>query len=100
MVDAAHAAALTDARFDGRVSAINFAATRMLRVLGLWDTLAPHAQPINDILISDARLDRPPSPFSLLFDHREIGEPLGHLIENRHIRRALFERRGRRRVSA
>jgi len=29
-------------------------------------------------------------PFSLHFDHREIGEPLGHIVENRHIRQALL----------
>ena len=31
-----------------------------------------------------------PSPFSLHFDHREIGEVLGYIVENRHIRRALL----------
>jgi 2-octaprenyl-6-methoxyphenol hydroxylase len=76
--------------FDGRVSAIAYAPARMLRTLGVWEHLAPHAQPIEDILISDAALDRPPSPFSLHFDHREIGEPLGYIVENRYIRAGLF----------
>jgi 2-octaprenyl-6-methoxyphenol hydroxylase len=91
VVDTLTARQMTDERFDGRVSAINFGATRMLKVLGVWPRLVPDAQPINDILVSDARLGKPAAPFSLHFDHREVGEPLGHLIENRHIRRALFD---------
>ena len=77
--------------FDGRVSALSYSAVRMLRALGVWAHLESDAQPILDILISDAGLDRSPSPFSLHFDHREIGEPMGAIVENRHIRRALFE---------
>ncbi len=83
--------AMTDARFDGRVSALAFAAVRMLGQLGVWQGLEAKAQPINDILVSDAGLGRNPSPFSLHFDHREIGEPLGAIVENRDIRMALFE---------
>src|SRR5262249_55327878 len=52
--------------------------------------LEDKAQPILDILVTDAQLDRNPSPFSLHFDHREIGEPMGVIAENRHIRSALF----------
>jgi 2-octaprenyl-6-methoxyphenol hydroxylase len=91
VVDALTAKQMTDERFDGRVSAVNFGATRMLKVLGVWPRLLPDGQPINDILVSDAQLGKPAAPFSLHFDHREVGEPLGHLIENRHIRRALFD---------
>jgi 2-octaprenyl-6-methoxyphenol hydroxylase len=76
-------------QFDGRVSALSFASTRMLRALGLWDELARDAQPINSILVTDAQLGRPPSPFSLHFDGEEIGAPLGHIVENRIIRQAL-----------
>jgi 2-octaprenyl-6-methoxyphenol hydroxylase len=84
-------AQLLDERFDGRVSALAFASVRMLRALGLWDALAPDAQPINDIVVSDGELGGKPSPFSLHFDHREIGEVLGYIVENRHIRRALLQ---------
>lgn len=81
---------LLDAKFDGRVSALAYASVRMYQALGVWPDLAPHAQPIADILITDAKLDRDASAFSLHFDHREIGEPLGHIVENRHIRAGLF----------
>lgn len=83
-------AQMEDERFDGRVAALAFASVRMLKVLGVWDLLEPNAQPINDILVNETALGRGPFPFSLHFDHREIGEPLGHIVENRHIRQALL----------
>lgn len=79
-----------DEAFDGRVSALSFASARMFRALGLWDDLGPNAQPIHDILVTDAVLGHAPSPFSLHFDHIELGAPLGYIAENRAIRRALF----------
>src|SRR5262245_22381200 len=82
---------LSDERFDGRVSALAFASVRMLRALGLWEPRVPNAQPINDIVVSDGELGREPLPFSLHFDHREIGEVLGYIVENRYIRRTLLE---------
>jgi 2-octaprenyl-6-methoxyphenol hydroxylase len=82
--------AMLDAKFDGRVSALSYSAVRMMKALEIWPDLEAHAQPILDILVTDAALDREPSPFSLHFDHREIGEPMGVIAENRHIRHALF----------
>jgi 2-octaprenyl-6-methoxyphenol hydroxylase len=91
LIEPSPEAAMTDPKFDGRVSALAFAAVRMLGVLGVWDGLGPKAQPIHDILVSDAGLGKKPSPFSLHFDHRDIGSPLGAIVENRDIRAALFE---------
>ncbi len=82
--------AILDAKFDGRVTAIAYAAVRMYQALGVWDRLAPDAQPIEDILVTDGAPGRAPSPFSLHFDGSEAGTPLGHIAENRHIRAALF----------
>ncbi|MGH6879068.1 MAG: FAD-dependent monooxygenase [Rhizomicrobium sp.] len=79
-----------DAAFDGRVSALSYSSVRMLEALGVWRELKPRAQPIDDILVTDAKLGRAPSPFSLHFDHREIGVPMGYIAENRDIRAALF----------
>lgn len=80
-----------DAGFDGRVCALSYSSVRMFEALAVWPHLAPDAQPINDILVTDARLGGAPSPFTLHFDHREIGQPMGYIAENRHIRRALHE---------
>ena len=90
IVDPLPPSAVLDQTFDGRVSALSYSIVRMLRVLGVWQHLEPDAQPILDILITDATPGSTPSPFSLHFDHREIGEPMGAIAENRHIRRALF----------
>src|ERR1700691_1902176 len=90
VADPAPASAMLDAKFDGRVSALSYSSVRMLEALGVWEALAPDAQPIHDILVTDAGLGRAPSPFSLHFDSVEIGRPMGAIAENRHIRGALF----------
>ena len=84
--------------FDGRASAISFAAFRQWRALGVAERLEAVAQPINQILVTEGRSPGAASGKAgsafLRFDAREIadrsgGEPLGYLIENRHIRAAL-----------
>ena len=92
VADGAAPARVLEPKFDGRVSALAYASVRMLSALGVWEGLAPDAQPIHEILVSDGAVGRPASPFSLHFDAEEIGaKALGHLAENRHIRAALYE---------
>jgi 2-octaprenyl-6-methoxyphenol hydroxylase len=69
--------------YDGRASAIAAASVRMLKTIGLWERLAPHAQPIWDIRVTDGD-----SPLFLHFDGSQVSgeEPLGQMLENRHIR--------------
>lgn len=96
VVDAQSPETVTNAKFDGRASAIALASCRMLKALDLWPRLAPDAQPINDILVTDGSVRAGASPLFLHFDHREIGtEPLGQMIENRHTRLALHEAAGK-----
>ena len=90
VADPVPSAALLDARFDGRVSALSYSTLRMFEALGVWPLLEKNAQPIRDILVTDAPLGGAPSPFSLHFDSSEIGRPMGAIAENRHIRGALF----------
>ena len=84
--------------FDGRASAISFAAFRQWRALGAAPFLEPRAQRIEQILVTDGRspgASRPPAGSAFLrFDSEEIadrtdGEPLGYMLENRHIRAGL-----------
>jgi 2-octaprenyl-6-methoxyphenol hydroxylase len=86
--------------FDGRASAIAYAAFRQWRALGVGAALEPHAQRIEQILVTDSQTPgaaaHGQSPFFLRFDSAEIadssdGEPLGYLLENRHIRAALAQ---------
>src|ERR1700712_2728086 len=87
IVDAGKPSAVLDPAFDGRVSALAYASVRMLGALGGWEKLAPQAQPIREILVTDGQAGKPASPFSLHFDAQEVGaESLGHIAENRHIR--------------
>ena len=76
--------------FDGRSYAMALTSCRLLQNLSLWEALAPHAQPILDIKVSDGRAGEGPSPFFMHFNHAEIEEgPMGHMIEDRHLRSAL-----------
>ncbi len=94
VIDGFDPASVVDEGFDGRVSAIAFASARMFKALGLWPHLEEHAQPINDILVTDGRHRSAgrkggASLLHLHFDHRELDTgPLGFLVENRHIRLA------------
>ena len=90
VVDPIPAETALEEKFDGRVSALAYSSIRMFEALGVWTDLEAQSQPIHDILVTDAELGRSASPFSLHFDHREIGRPMGAIAENRHIRRALF----------
>lgn len=92
VIDAAPRASRAEPDFDGRSYALALASCRMLRALGLWDRLAPNAQPMNEIKVTDGRAGEGPSPWMLHFDHAEIEEgPMGHLVEDRHLRGALLD---------
>ncbi len=86
--------------FDGRSTAIAFSTFRMLDVLGVGEGLRAHACRMDHILVTDGRrpgaASRSASSAFLRFDAAEIGErtggePLGYMVENRHIRHALAE---------
>ena len=75
--------------FDGRASAIAQANVRYLSALQVWQRL-PDTAPIREIRVSDGG-----SPFFLHYDSRALAgasadpEPLGRMVENRHLRMAL-----------
>lgn len=76
-----------DAGFDGRASAIAQATHRVLKAAGLWSDLDPLAAPIQDIRVADGQ-----SPLFLHYDSEEVGTPFGFMLENRHMRQALYRR--------
>ena len=87
VVDRADPAATVTPEFDGRATAIAHGSVRVLQGIGLWDAVAAHASAINDIRVSDGD-----SLLFLHYDHSEVGdEPLGHIIENRQLRLAMFD---------
>src|SRR5262249_55413715 len=88
LIDRADPAALVEEAHDGRTVAIAHATHRLPEATGLWPRIAAHAEPILDIRVSDGS-----SLLFLHYDHRELGEdPLGYIVENRAVRRALYAR--------
>lgn len=76
--------------FDGRAYAIAAGSRRMLARLGLWAPLAAEAQPMTEIKVTDGRAGDGPAPWWLHFDSAEIEDgPMGHMVEDRHLRAAL-----------
>ena len=89
IVDRQDPAAMIAETFDGRASAIAYGSRLVLEGAGVWQAIAAEAEPIREIRVADDD-----SPLFLHYDHRDLGSdiPLGYIIENRVLRRALFER--------
>jgi 2-octaprenyl-6-methoxyphenol hydroxylase len=88
VVDREDAAAKLAEPYDGRASAIAFGSQRVLSATGIWAFVDGDAEPILEIRVADDD-----APLFLHYDHRDLGEnPLGWIVENRVLRRALFER--------
>lgn len=92
VVDRVSSAVQRGGQFDGRASAIALGSWRIFDTIGLGPSLQNDSQPIRDIRVADGSVSDGASPLFLHFDHREIGEgPFGYMIENRAMRRALFD---------
>lgn len=97
VVDPQDPATMLDAGFDGRTAAIAYGSKLVFDGIGLWPAIAAEAEPIREIRVADDD-----SPLFLHYDHRELaparpghpgvgaGQPLGYIVENRVLRRALF----------
>ena len=76
---------------DPRASAIVAAARRLFETIGVWEAIAPGAQPILDMAVTDSRLDDAMRPTFLTFDGEVApGEPFAHMIENGPLLAALL----------
>ncbi|HJU16295.1 MAG TPA: UbiH/UbiF/VisC/COQ6 family ubiquinone biosynthesis hydroxylase [Stellaceae bacterium] len=91
LIDRQDPLVMQDAAFDGRSSAIAYGSRLVLEGLGVWPDIAAEAEPIREIRVADDA-----SPLFLHYDPRALatGEPLGYIVENRVLRRALFARAG------
>ncbi len=91
LIDSQPLATLQADDFDGRSYALNLGAQRLLAALGVWPGLAAQAQPILQVRAGDGHAGSGPAPQVLIFDHAEIEEgPMGWMVEDRHLRRALL----------
>ncbi len=92
IIDALAEKTRRNAAFDGRAYALALASQRLLEAIGIWGRIAGHAQPMLEIKVSDGHAGSGPSPFFMHFDHAEIEEgPMGFMVEDRFLRRALLE---------
>lgn len=77
--------------FDGRAYAVAASGARLLGALGLWAELAPGAEPMRGILVTDGRPGAPPAPFFLHFDGAEAETgPFAFMVEDQPLRGALL----------
>ena len=78
--------------FDGRASAITASSRRMLEALGLWDEIRAHAEPMRDIIVTDAKPGAATRPALLHFGEEDHGgETSAYMVENRHLYGALLD---------
>jgi 2-octaprenyl-6-methoxyphenol hydroxylase len=92
LIDALKSETRADPDFDGRAYALAISSRRLLAAIGVWGRVAAEAQPMREIKVTDGRAGEGPSPWMLHFDHAEIEEgPMGHLVEDRHLRRAFLD---------
>jgi len=118
VVEAESAEALSSRGYDGRSSAVAYGSQQVLTAIGAWDRLAPDAQPIVDIRVTDGGwhvkgeghgyvhyshldlLDRKPAPLPpdtepttiIACEPDQPTAPFGYIIENRLTRITLLER--------
>lgn len=78
---------------DPRASAIVAACRKLFEAIGVWDAVAPNAQPILDMVITDSEVADATRPVFLTFGGEvEPGEPFAHMVENRNLIDALVAR--------
>ncbi len=88
VIDRMDPSAMVSPAFDGRASAVALSAYRFLKAIGIWEHVGARFEPIREIRVSDGD-----APFFLHYDHADVGdEPLGCMLENRHLRMAIAER--------
>ncbi len=88
IIDREDPAAMLAEPFDGRTTAIAHGSQQVLAGIGLWPLVAAEAEPILEIRVADGG-----SPLFLHYDHHAVGDhPLGYIVENRVLRRALMTR--------
>lgn len=86
LIEAKDPTLTNDDKFDGRCSAVAHSSANIFKAIGVWKALEKYAGPIKEIYVTDGN-----SPLFLHFGEEETeGKPMGYMVENRYIRRALF----------
>lgn len=91
IVDQVATNTLASDSFDGRGYALSLSSQRLLKAIGIWDSVSQNAQPILDVKVTDGKAGEGPAPFMLEFDHAETDDgPVGYMVEDRYLRGALL----------
>ncbi|CAN5495382.1 ubiquinone biosynthesis hydroxylase [soil metagenome] len=92
ILDRGDPGAFATAQADGRASAITASSRLMFEALGVWDAMAPHAEPMREIIVTDAQ-GAEARPTLLHFGaDAHPGGASAVMIENRHLHAALMEK--------
>ena len=87
LIDQSNFSKMTSSEFDGRASAISKSSKLILQSLNIWKDIIDELQPIWQIRVSEEN-----SINFLHFSSSDYGEePLGYMIENRSLRKAIFK---------
>ncbi|MFZ1814889.1 MAG: ubiquinone biosynthesis hydroxylase [Rhizobiaceae bacterium] len=91
VIDAIPAEAIEN---DTRASAIAAAAVRMLEAIGIWSEVEADTQPINEMIVTDSRLNDVARPVFLTFANDVVpgaapSGPFAHMLPNRSLIKAL-----------
>lgn len=82
---------------DRRAFALSAGVRRVLETLGVWAAIAPEAQPITAMTITDSGRGDIARPVFLKFEGDVApGEPYAHMVPNRVLTAALLEAAGKR----
>lgn len=90
VLDARDPRAFALANHDTRGTAITLATQAMLNALGVWGEIAPHAQEMRDIIVTDGNGPHAARPTLLSFATEENAASAAAIVENRYIARALI----------
>jgi 2-octaprenyl-6-methoxyphenol hydroxylase len=82
---------------DARASALSAASKRLLDALGIWSAVAPHAEPVAAVDITDSSLGDLFRPVLVSYDNSvQGGEPATYIVENERLRSAVLDGMERR----
>jgi 2-octaprenyl-6-methoxyphenol hydroxylase len=91
LIDAQDPRRFATEAFDGRASAITASSRRFFQALGVWEAIAPHAEPMREIVVTDAPPGAAERPALLHFGEDDSGSaPSAYMVENRHLYAALI----------
>ncbi len=76
---------------DARASAVSAGSQHLLAALGIWSSLADHAEAVTAVDITDASLEDAFRPILVSYDNTiEAGEPATYIIENARLTAAIL----------